>query len=76
MTTDDEAARKAKAERLRQQISRLTNREANSDQGSSEEADLSQEVDLPHHSQDRPSSSMSPRDFIQKRMQELEEEEN
>jgi hypothetical protein len=76
MTKNDEAARKAKAERLRQQISHLTNRGANFDQGSNEEADPSQEVDLPHSSQERPSSSTSPREFIQKRMQELDKEEN
>jgi hypothetical protein len=76
MNEDDEAARKAKAEKLRQKISRLTNQEDNTDRDSNEEIDSSQDVDLPHNSQDRSSPSMSPREFIHKRMQESDEGEN
>ena len=76
MTKDDEVARKAKAERLRQQISRLTNSETSTDKGSNEETNLDQDVGLPQNSQGRPSSSVSPREFIQRRMKELDEGEN
>ena len=76
MTKDDEAAKKARAERLRQQISRLTSQGSNTGQGSDEATDPSHDTPLPHDPQEQSSSSVSPREFIQKRMQELEKGEN
>jgi hypothetical protein len=67
MAQDDEAARKARAEELRRQISGLTDRQA--DAGEETQSSPAEE------SQTKPDAGMSPRDFIHKRMQELDEPE-
>ena len=61
MDKDDTAARKARAERLRQQISNLTNKSDSAAGG--DEKDPSQES---------PPAKESPRDFIHRRMEELD----
>jgi hypothetical protein len=62
MAEDDEAARKSRADKLREQISRLKNR---GDAGNEEE------TAQPGHAH----PAKSPRDFIEERMRELAEEE-
>jgi hypothetical protein len=66
MTTDDEAARQGRAEKLRKQISRLKHQ----DEAEEEDAGLPQAED----SQTEKPSAKSPRDFIHERMRELDEE--
>lgn len=63
---DDEAARADRAEKLRERISRLKKQ----DEGGGDEAS-------PHHEGARTGAhpGRSPRDFIQERMRELDEEE-
>jgi hypothetical protein len=66
MAEDDEAARQDRAEKLRGQISRLKKQD---DAGDEQESSQSED------SQPQTRSGKSPRDFIQERMRELDEEE-
>lgn len=66
MAKDDEAARKSRAEELREQISKLKNQD---DAGDEKEPSQSED------SQTKNRSGKSPRDFIRERMRELDEEE-
>lgn len=61
MDKDDAAARKARAERLRQQISNLVNK-----------PDTAKGGDEKDSSQESPPAKESPRDFIHRRMEELD----
>lgn len=62
--SDDEAARKRRAAKLREQISKLKK----------PEADEEEEADQSEH-QKTESGNKSPRDFINERMRELSEED-
>jgi hypothetical protein len=71
MDKDDEAARKARAERLRQQVSDLLNK---SDAAPGrDETGASQETS--ESSQEPSSSKESPREFIHRKMRELDKKE-
>lgn len=64
MSKDDEAARKKKAEQLRAQISKYKKKDDAGEEGSLE----------PEDPQTNSATGKSPRDFIQDRMRELDEE--
>jgi hypothetical protein len=64
MSTDDEAARKSKAEHLREQISKYKKKD---DAGEGEESSDEPESKSP--------AGKSPREFIHERMRELDEED-
>jgi hypothetical protein len=66
MSQDDEAARKSRAESLRKRIADLKN-----EQDETEDVEKSE----PGDSQGKVRSGGSPRDFIHKRMRELDKEE-
>jgi hypothetical protein len=66
MAKDDEAARKSRAEKLREQISKLKNQDDPGDE---------KEPSHPEDSQTKTRSGESPRDFIHERMRELDGEE-
>lgn len=59
MSTDDEAARKARAARLREQIARIT------------KPDFSGDEELKEESRTSGPSRESPREFVERRMREL-----
>lgn len=67
MSGDDEAARKKKAEHLRAQISKYKKKD---DAAKDAECDESEE----HES--KSSEGMSPRDFVEERMRELDKEDH
>jgi hypothetical protein len=64
MATDDETARKERADKLRAQISRLKN---------PDKSDTS--TCVPEEPQSESSAGKSPRDFINERMRELDKED-
>lgn len=66
MAEDNEAARKSRAEKLREEISKLKER---NDAGDEEKRSQSEDA------QPSTGSGKSPRDFINERMRELDEEE-
>jgi hypothetical protein len=65
MPTDDEAARKARAERLRAQVNAAKRRRA----------DQAPETAAPEQPADKPGEGESPREFVHRRMRELRDEE-
>jgi hypothetical protein len=67
MSQDDEAARKSRAESLRKRIADLKNEQ--------DETAGGEEKPQAEDSQTKNRSGGSPRDFIHKRMRELDEEE-
>lgn len=67
MEEDDEAARKARAESLLQEIDRLTSTPSTAGKAESEAADTVDEKDS--------KKTESPREFIHRRMNELEHED-
>jgi len=71
MDKDDQAARKARAEKLRKQISRITGK-PDSAQGR-DEPESAQDVTPEESAPGTHPASESPRDFIQRRMRELQE---
>jgi len=72
MTQDDAAANKARAERLRKQIRELTGSDDNDEATSPEnKTDASGTAGSPKGT----ASTESPRDFIQRRMRQIEENE-
>ena len=64
MTTDDEAARKRKAEQLRAQISKYKKKD---------EAGEGKESCAPEEPETKSTPGQSPREFIDERMRELDE---
>lgn len=65
MAKDDEAARKSRAEKLREQIAGLKNQQDDDEKEATGSKD----------SETKSDSDMSPRDFINKRMRELDTKE-
>jgi hypothetical protein len=68
MSQDDEAARKSRAESLRKRITDLKNEQDEAAEGDEEKSEASD-------SQGKARSGGSPREFIHKRMRELDKEE-
>jgi len=71
MEKDDQAARKARAERLRKQIARIINKPDPAPDR--DEPDSSQDATSEGDSQSSHKVNESPRDFIQRRMREVKE---
>jgi len=73
MTDDDEAARKARAEDLREKIASLTSGETKDVEVSADdsEAESSDATKDEHLTNKETPSDVSPREFIQRRMREL-----
>lgn len=72
MSTDDEAARKRKAEQLRAQISRYKKKEdagEDTDAGGDTESCASEEAAPESH------AGKSPRQFVEERMREIDKED-
>ncbi|HEY0761939.1 MAG TPA: hypothetical protein VGD61_06160 [Pyrinomonadaceae bacterium] len=66
MSGDDEAARKKKAEHLRAQISKYKKKDAAAGDAESDESE----------DESKSSEGMSPRDFVEERMRELDKEDH
>ena len=69
MGKDEEQARKARAEKLRKQIARITDQPDTTGEGQAEKP--SQDSSTEDESKNHPPSE-SPRDFVHRRMRELE----
>jgi hypothetical protein len=65
MSSDDEAARKARAKRLRKQIRQMSEAEADADEPAAAETEKDEEA----------AGTESPRDFIHRKMRERDKKE-